>query len=466
MSEPAGASWKSMLTVYGRRPVIAMLFLGFSAGLPFMLVFGTLTAWLREAGVTRTAIGFFSWIGITYSIKILWAPAVDRLRLPLLTRVLGKRRGWMLAGQIGVAAGLVGMAGTDPTTQIWLVAGFALLVAFSSATQDVAMDAFRIESEAARFQGAMASTYQLGYRIAVLASYAGALYLAALTSWRITYMAMAALMAVGMLTVALVPEPEQRVDSGAARLEARAIEFARRRSHWPDWARDAGAWFIGAVVCPLADFFQRYGRLALAILALVAVFRITDIAMAAMANPLYIDLGFSKTEIADISGFYGVFMTMLGAFAGGAVVARYGLMPPLLVAAVTTALTNLLFAWLAATNGGLWELTIVISAENFSGGFAGSAFIAWLSSLTSRAYTATQYALFSSLMTLPGKFLSGFGGIVVDGAGYPFFFILTALLGLPAILLAAFLMQRRAAVAGGAAAEPDSGQGVPDSRGP
>ncbi len=433
-----------MLTVYARRPVIVMLFLGFSAGLPFMLVFGTLTAWLREVGVTRTAIGFFSWVGITYSIKILWAPAIDRLPFPLLTRLLGKRRGWMLAGQIGVAAGLIGMAGIDPASQIWLVAAFALLVAFSSATQDVAMDAFRIESEAARYQGAMASTYQLGYRLAVLASYAGALYLAAATSWSITYLAMAALMSVGMLTVALIPEPEHRIDSGAARLEARAVAFANRRMHWPDWARTAGAWFVGAVVCPLAEFFQRFGRLALVILALVAVFRITDIAMAAMANPLYIDLGFTKPEIANISGFYGVFMTMLGAFAGGAVVARYGLLRPLLVAAIATALTNLLFAWLAMVQGGLWELTVVISAENFSGGFAGSVFIAWLSSLTNRAYTATQYALFSSLMTLPGKFLSGFGGIVVDGAGYPFFFMLTALLGLPAVMLVVYLLQRRA----------------------
>ncbi len=442
MPEPAADSWKSLLTVYFRRPAIAMLFLGFSAGLPFMLVFGTLTAWLREVGVALSAIGFFSWIGITYSIKILWAPAVDRLPLPLLTGHFGKRRGWMLAGQFGVAAGLIGMAVTDPATDLALIAGFALLVAFSSATQDVAVDAFRIESDALRYQGVLASTYQLGYRIAILASYAGALYLAEATSWPVTYFCMAALMGVGMITVLLSPEPDHHVGADTARLEARAVAFAARNAHLPGWARRLGTWFVEAVVCPLSEFFRRFGWMALAVLGLVGMFRITDIAMAGMANPLYIDLGFSKPEIADISGFYGVLMTTIGAFAGGAVVARYGLLRPLLVGAIATALTNLLFAWMALTGGELWRLTVVISAENVSGGFAGAVFIAWLSSLTNRAYTATQYALFSSIMTLPGKFLSGFGGLVVDASGYPTFFLITALLGMPAVLLILYLLQR------------------------
>lgn len=451
----AARDWGVMLRVYRRRPVITMLFLGFAAGLPFMLVFGTLSAWLREEGVTRTAIGFFSWIGITYSIKVLWSPIVDRIPFPLLTRWLGKRRGWMLAGQLGIAMGLIGMATTDPNANLTAVALFALLVAFSSATQDVALDAFRIEAEAAEFQGAMASTYQLGYRLAILMSYAGALYIAAAASWPVAYLTMAALMLVGVVTVLVSPEPDHHVDRDTTTLEARAVAFAERNAHLPRWLRRLGTWFVGAVICPLSEFFHRYGWLTVAILGLVAIFRITDIAMSSMANPLYIDMGYTKTEIAQVSGFFGVFMTMVGAFIGGSTVARFGILGPLLAGATAAAATNLLYAFLATTDGQIHWLWMTIGAENFCGGFAMSVFIAWLSSLTNRAYTATQYALFSSLMTLPGKFLSGFGGVVVDSQGYSFFFTLTALLGVPAILLIAFLLRR--GVGGAPVASADDG---------
>lgn len=439
--QPPVKSWREALAVYRRPSVVTMLFLGFSAGLPFMLVFATLSAWLREMDVSRTAIGFFSWVGITYSIKFVWSPVVDRLPLPGLTRWLGRRRAWILLGQLGVALGLFGMALVDPRAALLPVALLALLVAFSSATQDVAIDAFRIESDVEAFQGALAATYQMGYRLAILASYTGALYLAELASWRTAYLVMAALMGVGMLTVLLRPEPATGIDRITAAREERAIAFIERNPQLPRWLQQTGAWLIGAVVCPLVDFLGRYGWFAMVVLGVVASFRISDIAMASMANPLYIDLGYSKAVIANISGAYGLAMTMLGAVLGGALAARYGLMRPLLAGAVLAATTNLLFAWMAGQGGATWALVLTISADNLSGGLAGSVFIAWLSSLTNTAYTATQYALFSSLMTLPGKFLSGFGGIVVDALGYPVFFTLAAALGVPAVVLIMVMMK-------------------------
>ena len=418
-----------------------MLFLGFSAGLPFMLVFATLSAWLREMEVSRSAIGFFSWVGITYSIKFIWSPVVDRLPVPGLTRALGRRRSWILLGQIGIATGLAGMAFADPQVALLPVALLALLVAFSSATQDVAIDAFRIESDIDRHQAALAAAYQLGYRVAILASYTGALYLADLLSWRIAYLSMAGLMGIGMLTVLLRPEPVAEQDRAARGDDARARAFVARHPGMPAWLRATLAWLLSAVVAPVREFFARFGRFALVMLALVASFRITDIAMASMANPLYIDLGYSKAVIANISGAWGLGMTILGALLGGSLATRFGILRPLLATAFLAAITNLLFAWMAGQGGATYALVLTISADNLSGGLAGSVFIAWLSSLTNIRYTATQYALFSSLMTLPGKFLSGFGGIVVDAMDYPTFFVLSALLGLPAVGLILIIMK-------------------------
>ena len=433
--------WRKAISIYRRPTVLAMLFLGFSAGLPFMLVFATLSAWLREMEVSRSAIGFFSWVGITYSIKFIWSPVVDRLPVPGLTRALGRRRSWILLGQIGIATGLAGMAFADPQVALLPVALLALLVAFSSATQDVAIDAFRIESDIDRHQAALAAAYQLGYRVAILASYTGALYLADLLSWRIAYLSMAGLMGIGMLTVLLRPEPVAEQDRAARGDDARARAFVARHPGMPAWLRATLAWLLSAVVAPVREFFARFGRFALVMLALVASFRITDIAMASMANPLYIDLGYSKAVIANISGAWGLGMTILGALLGGSLATRFGILRPLLATAFLAAITNLLFAWMAGQEGATYALVLTISADNLSGGLAGSVFIAWLSSLTNIRYTATQYALFSSLMTLPGKFLSGFGGIVVDAMDYPTFFVLSALLGLPAVGLILIIMK-------------------------
>lgn len=405
-----------------------MIFLGFAAGLPFLLVFSTLSAWLRDEGLSRSIIGFFSWVGITYSIKVFWAPIIDRLPVPWLTRLLGRRRAWMLLAQFGIAAGLAGMAVLDPHAQLSSIALLAVLVAFSSATQDIVVDAYRIEAVDDELQGAMAATYVFGYRLALLAAGAGAFYIAEFSSWRMAYLSMAALMGVGVLTTLIIAEPE--------------ATLAKHRKI----AKDAGLlerfqlWLRQSVLEAFGEFFRRNGWFALIILGLIAIYKISDITMGVMANPFYLDLGFSKKEIADVTKVFGFFMTIAGAGLGGVLVARYGIMRPLLLGAVMVASTNLLFALLAVSEPSLSLLALVVSADNLSGGLATSAFIAYLSSLTNQAYTATQYALFSSLMTLPAKFLGGFSGLVVDGYGYSQFFIYAAALGIPAILLVTYII--------------------------
>ena len=373
-------TWRETLLIYTNPRVIAMTFLGFSGGLPFLLVFSTLTAWLTEGNVSRSTIGFFAWIGITYSTKVLWAPVVDSIRVPFLTNILGQRRSWMLIGQIGIASGLVLMSLIGPSDLLTL-SFCAFLVAFSSATQDVAIDAFRIESAEPEHQGAMSAAYVFGYRLALLVAGAGALYLAEYFSWTITYIVMASLMLVGVVTVLLVVEPDRQADLFP--LELSAIGLRR--------------WFAGAVVGPFVDFFSRNGKVAFIILLFISVFRLSDIAMGIMANPFYLDMGYSKTEIANVAKVFGFFMSIAGSVICGVLVVKWGLMRPLLIGAVAVALTNLLFASLSVLEPKVSYLAIVISADNISGGFAATAFIAYLSSLTNRAYTATQYALFSSL---------------------------------------------------------------------
>lgn len=420
-----------------------MLFLGFAAGLPFPLVFTTLSTWLRDVGVDRTTIGFFAWIGITYSIKVFWSPIVDRAPLPGLTRFMGQRRGWMLFAQTGIVIGLIGMAGTNPVENVTTMALFALLVAFASATQDVAIDAYRIEAVDPELQGAMAAMYQSGWRIAAaLVGGAGALYIADFVSWPVAYLVMAASMSVGIVTVLVIREPEKHISRKTLQQEDELVEHLESGALVKRRAKRLLTWFIGAVIGPFAEFFRRSGRWAMVILLFIAIYRISDIVLANMAYPFYIDMGFTKTEIANIGKLFGVVMTILGAGIGGVLVVRVGVMRVLLLGAVLVALTNLFFAQLAVSEKSLTGLTLVISADNFSGGLAGSAFIAYLSRLTNTAYTATQYALFSSLMTLFPKIISGFSGVIVDAQGYVFFFIYASLLGIPAILLVLYLMYK------------------------
>ena len=432
-------SWRAALRVYRQPRVLGMIFLGFSAGLPFLLVFSTLSAWLTDAGLSRTLIGYFSWVGITYSIKVFWAPVIDRLPLPFLTRLLGRRRSWMLLAQIGIMLGLSGMALSNLQTDLTQIALFALFVAFSSATQDISIDAYRIEAVEKELQGAMAATYVLGYRLALLAAGAGAFYLAEFSSWPVAYLCMAALMLVGVVTTLVINEPRLAVSAASRQLEARVESLIGIKQARRSLTVRLAAWFSDAVISPFVDFFSRNGRFALTILLLIGLYKVSDITMGVMANPFYLDLGFSKTQIADVTKIYGFFMTIAGAALGGLLVVRYGLMRPLLLGAVMVASTNLLFALLAVSLPDIRLLALVISADNLSGGIATSVFIAYLSSLTNTAYTATQYALFSSLMTLPAKMLGGFSGVIVDGYGYPWFFIYASATGIPAVLLVIYL---------------------------
>jgi PAT family beta-lactamase induction signal transducer AmpG len=402
-----------------------MLFLGFSAGLPLLLVFGTLSFWLREAGIDRTTIGYLSWVGLAYGFKWVWAPLVDRLPIPLLTRLLGRRRSWLLVSQLTIMLALSCMALTDPRLSLLPMVWCALAVAFASATQDIALDAYRIESAGTERQAALAAAYQTGYRIAMIWAGAGALWLAARAevpdaaayqpgAWRVAYMAMAASMLVGVATVLLSPEPA-----------ARAIPPSR----------NVAEWLKGALVDPFADFLRRYGKQAILILALIAIYRISDVVMGIMANPFYVDMGYTKDEVATVTKIYGVVMTLVGAFAGGALALRFGVMRVLMLGAVLSAASNLLFAWLGTRGHDVTSLIFVISADNLSSGIASAAFIAYLSSLTNINYSATQYALFSSMMLLLPKFLAGYSGKYVDTFGYSQFFTATALLGLPVLVL-------------------------------
>ena len=435
-------NWLELLSIYRQPRVLGMICLGFSAGLPFLLVFSTLSAWLRDIGIARTTIGFFSWVGITYSIKFFWAPVIDRLPFTGLTTWLGKRRGWMLAAQITIVLGLTGMALTDPHTELTRLAIFALLVAFGSATQDITVDAYRIEAVEKNMQGAMAATYVFGYRIALLVTGAGAFYIAEAWSWPTAYLVMATLMGIGIATTLIISEPVHVIDENTRKLEEK-LEKSIGLQQKKNLPARIIAWFSDAVASPFVEFFQRNGALAIVILLLVSTYKISDITMGVMANPFYLDLGFSKTDIANVTKIFGFFMTIAGAAAGGMLVLRYGMLRPLLAGAVLIMTTNLLFVWLAVSEPGLVSLAIVISADNLGGGFATSAFIAYLSSLTNTAYTATQYALFSSLMTLPAKFIGGFSGWVVDSSGYAPFFLYTGLLGLPAILLVLYLLRQQ-----------------------
>ena len=429
----AADQWRQSFLVYLEPRVIGMVFLGFSAGLPFPLVFSTLTAWLGSYDVEKSAIGMFAWVGLLYSIKFFWAPLVDRLPLPVITRALGRRRSWMLVAQLGIVAGLLSLAGTDPTAALATVAFLSVAVAFCSATQDIAIDAYRIEAVEAESQGAMAATYQLGYRLAVLVGTAGAFYIAGFHSWSAAYTAMAVCMSVGVVTVLIIREPGTD---------------AREGMGWgqggPLAARIAG-WFGDAVVGPFVEFFRRNGRFALLLLAFIGLSRVSDLLLGIMANPFYLDIGYTLIEIANVAKIFGFGITIGGALMGGVIVSRYGPVRPLIVSTALLSVTNLCFAALASHGVPdiLW-LAVLISADNFALGFASTVFIAYFSSLTNAAYTATQYALFTSLMILPGKVLSGFSGMVVDSTDYVTFFLYASAMGVPAILLAMVITRKAA----------------------
>jgi PAT family beta-lactamase induction signal transducer AmpG len=442
MLERIRHGWSESWLVYRHPRVVAMLFLGFSAGLPLLLVFGTLSAWLRVEGVDKTTIGFVSWVALAYGFKFLWSPLVDRMPLPGLTSLLGKRRGWMLLAQAGVVFGLVNMALSDPQTQLAALVAFAVVTAFSSATQDICIDAWRIEAVDDDYQAAMAGAYQLGYRLGMIAAGGGAFSLAHFHGWPTAYLVMAAGMGIGVVTVLLIAEPDHSIDPLAVQAEMELIAAHPQQRSLAELSRRLRNWFVGAVISPFAEFFGRHGLFALVILSFIMVFRISDITLGVMANPFYIDMGYSELEIGLVTKTVGPLVTIFGALLGGVLVMRYGRLTMLMAGAILVVVTNLLFAWLATLDAELVWLIAVVGADNLAAGIATTTFVAYLSSLTNRAYTATQYALFSSIMLLLAKFVAGFSGMVVDASSYVVFFAYAAALGLPSILLIMVLMRR------------------------
>jgi PAT family beta-lactamase induction signal transducer AmpG len=421
LAETKKRDWLQALGIYRHPRVAAMLFLGFSAGLPFALTAGTLTAWLTRSGVSMTNVGMFAWVGLLYALKFLWAPLIDQMRIPVLTRVMGRRRSWMLVSQVGVAGALVAMAFTDPAYQLALLAWLAVLVAFFSATQDISVDAWRIEAVEPELQGAMAASYQLGYRLALLAAGAGALLIGGMMSYNTAYQAMAILMGVGMVTLLLVSEPKAGAGQSISQLSP---------------LQEPARWIVEAIVEPFAEFFRRNVRNALIILLFISIYRISDMVLGVMANPFYLITGFDEVQIAGYVKTVGLGAVLGGAALGGLAVARFGLGGPLVFGAVILAVTNLSFAGLAMLGANVPFLILTICADNVAQGFTGTVFIAYLSSLTNVSYTATQYALFTSLMVLPGKILSGYSGQIVDAIGWVSFFVYASLMGIPAIFLA------------------------------
>ena len=434
--------WHDAFAAYAHPKVRAMLLLGYSSGLPFALVLMTLAARLKQSGIDRSTIGYFAWVGLAYSLKFFWSPVVDRLRLPWLSR-LGRRRSWMLLAQCGVIAGLLLMAFADPAVDAVHMALLAAGTAFFAATQDIAVDAYRIEAVGPDMQAAMAGAYQTGYQIALICSQFGMFLFVTRHGWTAGYVLMACLMLIGITTTLLIAEPSASIDRATLAREQRVIDFLEGSRHWPEWLRHAVAWLIGAVVCPFMDFFARNGwRVALPILLLIVSYRLNYMTMGVMANPFYLDLGFTLDQIGEVAKLYGIVMTLTGALMAGVLVARFGIPRMLLTGLLLLTAANLAYAYIADIGPGLGAFAAVISLDNFSNGLTGAVFIAYMSSLTNTAYTATQYALFGTLWSFPAKGLAGFSGKIVDALGYRGFFIYTALIGLPAMVLVLWLMRR------------------------
>jgi MFS transporter, PAT family, beta-lactamase induction signal transducer AmpG len=421
------SEWLKSLSVYREPRMLAVLFMGFSSGLPLALTFGTLSFWLAEIGVTRTEIGLFALIGISYSFKFVWSPIIDRLPLGAITRRLGRRRGWALTIQIPLALAILALGFTDPKSAPFVTAFIAVLVAFLSASQDIVIDAYRIEILKPEEQGAGAAATQWGYRFGMIASSAGALYAAHFGGWQFAYAVMAALMLVGMITVWLTPEP-----AGSAKALA------------PLPGKTSGervtAWISSAVIAPFADFMTRPGWIGIVIF--VVLYKFGDALAGVMANPFYVAMGFSKLEVANISKVFGVAATLAGLAAGGIVVVRMGLYRALFVCGIFQMLSNLMYAIQAVVGYDVWMLTATIGIENFAGGMGSAAFVAYLSNLCNIAYTATQYALLSSLATVGRTTLSAAGGWLADQLDWVLFFSVTTLAALPGILMVLWLMRK------------------------
>lgn len=545
-------TWRTALAAYASPASVTLLILGFAAGLPAILVFSTLSVWLREAGVSRETIGFASWISLAYAFKWVWSPMLDQWRLPWLG-ALGRRRSWLVLSQIVIAIGLIGMALCNPQHNLTMLIALAVAVAFASATQDIAIDAYRLEIAEDKLQATLAASYMTGYRIAMLLASAGALFLAewlgstnveySQSAWAATYAIFALLILPGLVTSLLIPEPDgaaplpnepskfsfnhqlagvgmllvllisvpAMINALIAQAWPRAIlyllfiigslspwgrslltpvrhmlkqaglrqrpvrfDFVHQavsvivlivlmvsmtgmfKSYWGGyWPRGTmyllicwgclsgpGRILMGPVLTPITDFIVRYRWQALILLGLIATYRMSDTVMGVMANVFYIDQGFSKDEIASVSKLFGLIMTLLGAAFGGLLIVRFSILPILFIGGAASAATNLMFMLLVEMGANLNMLIVTISCDNFSGGLASTAFVAYLSSLTNLKFSATQYALLSSLMLLLPRLLGGYSGVMVEKLGYSDFFLVTALLGIPTLILIAWQWSR------------------------
>jgi PAT family beta-lactamase induction signal transducer AmpG len=420
-------SWSESLRVYREPRMLAVLFMGFSSGLPLPLTFGTLSFWLAETGISRTSIGLFALIGISYSFKFVWSPFIDRLPLPWITRHLGRRRGWALALQVLLVIAILALGFSDPRTEPGVVALCAVVVAFLSASQDIVIDAYRIELLKPEEQGAGAAATQWGYRFGMIASSAGALFIAEFGGWTLAFAVMAALMSVGMVTVWLTREPEH----SAAALAPMPGDTASDRIF---------AWVERAIIAPFADFMKRPGWVA--IVVFVVLYKFGDALAGVMSNPFYVAMGFTKLEVASISKVFGVAATLAGLAVGGAMVYRLGMYQALLACGVLQAVSNLMYALQSVVGHDVALLTLTIGIENFTGGMGSAAFVAYLSSLCNVAFTATQYALLSSLATVGRTTLSASGGWLSEQLDWVAFFTLTTIAAVPGILMVLWLMRK------------------------
>lgn len=412
--------WRGAARAFGTRSALTLFFFGFGCGLPFFLVGNTLAIWLRDAGWALGPIGLVSYLTFFYVFKFMWAPLLDSRQLPVFRR-LGRRRGWLFASQLAIAGGLAALAFTGPVSSIGLFLALAGFTAFAGATQDTMVDAYRVEIAPIEMQGALAATYTLGYRIGLqLCGGALVLYLADFAGWRIGYLSMAGL--------ALIP--------------AAATLFAAEPPSSESIQSEARPSFVDAYIKPFAEFFRRHGWvLGLVLLAFVGLFKLPD-QMLSIAGPFYLDSGFSKSDIATVSKLYGVWMGIGGAFLGGITVAAIGVRRSLLIAAIAVAVSNLLFILMSMYPGQLWTFVATISGDNLSQGFAGTVLVSFLASLVDRRYTATQYALLSSLANLPGKLIGGFAGYIVELSSYTAFFVISSVSVIPTLLLLAWLWNR------------------------
>ncbi len=433
-------TWWDSVAVYRDRRVLSMLFLGFSSGLPFGVLAEPLSAWLFQSGVGKTDIGLFALVSLPYSLKFVWAPLMDRTPLPVLTGLFGRRRGWVLLTQVALLGSIFAMGTTNPAENLLMIGVFALCVSFASASQDIVIDAYRIEILEERSLAAGAATAVFGWRFGQVGGAAAGLVFADIFSWPVVFTGMAALVLVGVFAILINPEPSAPTSREAQANEDRAEEFLERKGHLPRPVALTLAWLYGAVVLPFGEFMTRRGWIA--VLLFILLYKFGDAVLAVMKVPFFLEIGFTNTEIAAIAKVFGFNAIIAGGFLGGVVLARFGIMRGLMICGILMAVSNLVFVAQAWAGNDRTMLAATISIENVTTGMGTTAFVAYLSRLCNVAYTATQYALLTSLMALSRTVMSSGAGWLADRVDWPLFFILTTLAAVPGLVLLFWMMRR------------------------